>query len=76
MKSNYKQIAVALETLQPFTGNSLKGVQLGDTYRVISYSTQIAEYNTTTGEKWVSPTRYSVTTSRQQNLIRRAWGVN
>jgi hypothetical protein len=75
MKSNYAQIAAALATLQPFTGNSLTAERVGDTYRVTSYRTQIAEWNLTTGEKWVSPTRYSVTTSKQQNLIRRTWGV-
>jgi len=76
MKANYDQIRQHLATLTPFVGNSMRGEKWGDTYRVISYSTQIAEYNTTTGEKWVTPKRYSVTTSKQQNLVRNAWGVN
>jgi hypothetical protein len=76
MKSNYKQIAIALKAIEPFIGNSLRGERWGDEYRVISYRTLIATHNTTTGENWISPTRYSVTTTKQQNLIRRAWGVN
>ena len=76
MSSNYKQIPALIETLTPFTGNSLRGERWGNDYRVYSYTTLIATHNSDTGERWVSPIRYSVTTSRQQNIIKRAWGVN
>lgn len=76
MKANYQQIKAALTNLEPFTGNSLRGERWGNEYRVISYQTLIATNNTDTGEKWVSPRKYSLTTTKQQNIIKCAWDVN
>ena len=71
---NYKTIEQKLQTLTPFHGNSLSAYWNGGAYYVESYTTVIARAS---GDKReVSSTKYSVTTSRQQNLIRRAWGVN
>jgi hypothetical protein len=71
MKDNYKDIERKLVTLTPFTGNSMRGQWEGDTYRVYSYSTLIG-FN-----RWTSfgidDAKYSVTTSRHQNLLRKAW---
>jgi hypothetical protein len=73
---NYKTIEQKLRNREPFRGNSLTGSYWGETYRITSYSTLIAGYNTISGVAWVTPERYSVTTSRHQNLIKRAWGLN
>lgn len=75
MKANYATIKTALANLETFTGNSLSAIISGDEYTVISYRTPIARWNLVTGEKWIDPKRYSVTTSKQQNLIRNTWGV-
>jgi hypothetical protein len=73
---SYNTIRTRLEDRQPFTGNSLRGFWDGDTYKVFSYNTLIATLESGGGPRWVSPTKYSNTTSRGQNLIKQAWGVN
>ena len=88
---NYKTIATKLENRIPFRGNSLTAIIKDDNYSkgyfVYSYNTLIAVYNYEPIEpnanllpweslqRWVNPQKYSQTTSRQQNLIRRAWGI-
>lgn len=76
MQCNYRQIEDRLELFQPFRGNSMTGNWTADneTFVVWSYSTIIAEYDATTGNAWINHRRYSRTTSRQQNLIRKVWG--
>lgn len=75
-KSNYKQIATALTEHATFEGNSARAYRdAGNIYRVISYRTEIANYDLNTGIGWVDSTKYSVTTSKLQNMVRRAWGV-
>lgn len=44
-------------------------------YKIYSYSTLIYAENLQTGEKWLNPHKYSVTTSKQQNIIRRVKNV-
>jgi len=72
---NYKTIETKLANREPFRGNSLTGYILGGIYYVDSYSTQIARVNINGASPWISPTKFSVTTSRQQNLIKRAWAI-
>jgi hypothetical protein len=72
---NYYAISDRLKNREPFTGNSLRGFWDGDTYKVFSYNTLIATLESG-GPRWVSSTKYSNTTSRGQNLIKRAWGLN
>lgn len=76
MYANYSQIERALITLTPFTGNSSRGVWEGNgsdrEYCVYSYSTLIATYNTF-GRATMKARKYSQTTSRLQNIIRKAW---
>lgn len=76
---NYKTIESKLANRQPFTGNSLRGywqpVNGEQTYLVYSYNTLIASIGDGGGPRWVDPTKYSNTTTRQQNLIKRAWGL-
>jgi hypothetical protein len=75
---NYKTIESKLANRERFTGNSLRGYWDGfsGNYVVYSYNTLIATLQDGGGPRWVSPDKYSVTTSRHQNLIRRAWGLN
>lgn len=70
----YSTIAAKLETLTPFDNrNSMSAEWDGDTFVVFSYRTAIATRDLD-GLTWINPERYSVTTSRQQNLVRRVWG--
>lgn len=75
MLDNYNTIHRKASTRTPFKGNSCHAILTeDDRYLVYSYSTLIAEWQPD-GERIVSDRKYSVTTSRQQNIIRRAWGL-
>lgn len=71
---NYKVIEQKLRNLEPFRGNTMTAVYVGEVYKIYSYSTLIAEIGNM-GNKLLNDTKYSVTTSKHQNIIRRAWGV-
>jgi len=71
---NYRTIATKLANREAFRGNSLKAYWIGEVYKVISYNTQIAEVGNM-GNILLNKNKYSVTTSRHQNLIKRAWGI-
>ena len=74
---NYKQIENDLiPNRKPFThSTSMTAYNNGKEYLVYSYQTLIAEINLETGEIVLNPNKYSVTTSKQQNLVKRALGV-
>lgn len=82
-QANYREISELLATLTPFKGNSCHATKevtrTRMEYRVYSYSTLIAEavWDGSEGEleKFLNERKYSVTTSRLQNLIRKAWGL-
>ena len=74
MSDNYRTIQEKLQTLTPFKGNSMSGDWDEDTFVVYSYRTIIAT-STREGHAWATPERYSVTTSKHQGYVRRAWGV-
>ena len=71
---NYKTIATKLANRESFRGNSLNAYWIGEVYKVISYNTLIAEVGNM-GNILLNENKYSVTTSRHQNLIRKAWGI-
>ena len=76
-QANYREISELLATKTPFKGNSCHAfIDDENVYRVFSYSTQIALFQLS-GEPnpWLNPSRYSVTTSRLQNLIKKAWSI-
>jgi TRAP-type C4-dicarboxylate transport system substrate-binding protein len=75
MQDNYKTIQQKLRNREPFKGNSLTAYWEGQVYKVVSYSTLIAEIGNM-GNILISDRKYSVTTSKHQNIIRRAWGIN
>lgn len=75
---SYKEIETKLAELEPFRGNSMTGVlDEWGSYRVYSYSTQIAQaWPTASGiSAKMNNEKFSTTTSRHQNLIRKAWGL-
>lgn len=78
-RATYKTMPALLATLTPFTHGSHSARWDGDVYKVYSYSTLIAtavDVNrgfvdvTTFNEN-----KYSMTTSRLQNIIRKAWAI-
>ena len=77
---NYKTIEQKLRNLEPFHGNSLSGYWNDNKggLDVSSYNTTIGQALFINGEivvDYFNANKYSVTTSRHQNLIRRAWGI-
>lgn len=83
--TSYRNMEEAIRNRVEFTGNSARGYWDGEEYIVVSYNTAIAKANRVTvvgatrneveGGLWLNPNKYSVTTSRLQNIVRRAWGV-
>ena len=73
--TSYSQMENAIFAKDSFTGNSAYANWGSDVYCVYSYTTLIASYDRKTGEVWLNPRKYSNTTSRLQNIIRKAWGV-
>ena len=74
-QANYREIETLLGFKIPFKGNSCHATLDGNTYAVYSYSTLIATLDTATKEINLNERKYSVTTSRLQNLIRKAWAI-
>jgi hypothetical protein len=74
---NYRTIERKLRNLEQFKGNSLRSeIEFYDgkpQYVIYSYRTIIAMHRDGIGA--VIEKKYSTTTSRHQNLIRRAWGL-
>ena len=70
---NYKQIEELLEDRLPFKhGRSMSAdYDNQGVYRVYSYATLIATYDFVSRNWWLNETKYSVTTSKQQNILRR-----
>jgi len=69
--TSLKDCVAAIANTLPFQGNNLKGVNKDNYYCVYSYATLMATFNHLTGEIWENPNRYSVTTSKQMNYVRR-----
>lgn len=72
--ATYKTIPSLIATRTPFThGSHSAYTDTDNRYRVFSYSTEIA---TAKGDEITfNDRKYSVTTSRLQNIIRKAWGI-
>lgn len=80
--SNYAQVERAIKNREEFTGNSCRGYWDDGEYVVVSYNTVIAKATSVRvvgadrgAELWLNPKKYSVTTSRLQNIIKRVWEV-
>jgi SAM-dependent MidA family methyltransferase len=73
---NYKEIEKLIAARKPFKhAHSMRAEVHDDAYRIYSYSTLIASFDFEKCEWWMNEKKYSVTTSKQQNLIRRAAGI-
>lgn len=59
-----------LQQHEAFRASSLSAFWVDDAYIVFSYAEVIGVYNRTTGEKWYNANKYSVTTSKHQNLVK------
>ena len=73
---NYKVIEEKLKRHESFRGNTMWAMWDGaGTYLVFSYQTKIAEYNADDDDgRTLNPRQHSVTTSKHQSIIARAWG--
>ena len=73
---NYKEVQSLIEARKPFKHAHSMRAEITDThYNIYSYSTLIASFDFEMCEWWMNEKKYSVTTSKQQNLIRRAAGI-
>jgi hypothetical protein len=70
---NYKTIATKLANREQFRGNTMTGYQNGETYVIFSYDTPIAWFYQ--GGWELDSRKYSVTTSKHQNIIKRSLGL-
>lgn len=73
-KETYKTMPNKIAQLIPFEGNSARGFWDGHTFKIFSYSTLIASADGINRE-YLNVNRYSVTTSRLQNIIKTAWRI-
>ncbi len=72
---NYKVIESKLKELAPFRGNTMRGEydERGN-YRVFSYAMEIGVWYVLADGKVINPEQRSVTTSKHQSILARAWG--
>ena len=70
------QASELLEQREPFTTGTLSArYDTAGNYLVFSYDQMIAGISTT-GLTELNRTRYSNTTSKHLNIVKRAWGLN
>ena len=75
---NYKSIERKLANGEAFNGNTMSASWSYGVYTVWSYNEPIAEATRTffgVSPKWITPDKFSVTTSKHTNLVRRVWGI-
>lgn len=73
MQDNYRSIEVLAEACIPFNGNTMTGEWDDGKFIVRSYAMIIGAYDRADGTYAINAKRVSNTTSRQQNLLKRAW---
>ena len=74
-KLNYRDCVRAMEARRPFQGNTLYGVSPCDgVYQVYSYSTLFYEEKNGV-VTFHNTNKYSVTSSKHQNYIKKAFGL-
>lgn len=82
LNQSYNEIEASLRHRKPFTHNGSMSAstvmshcdacgEINESYQVRSYSTPIYVECMGCGDKWINPTKYSMTTTRQQKLVRR-----
>lgn len=73
--ATYSTMPNLIRYLTAFKHGSHHATWDGDKYSIYSYTTLIATYDRQTYEVVFNERKYSVTTSRLQNIIRREWGL-
>lgn len=75
MNATYATIPALLATKTPFKHGSCHAfISSSNAYVVVSYDTEIGAW-LASGTKVMNDKKFSVTTSRLQNLIRKAWNI-
>lgn len=79
-KATYRTMPELIATRTPFTHGSAHAYTDTDgRYRIFSYSTEIAHslspFKDGVYANHLNESKYSVTTSRLQNIIRKAWAI-
>lgn len=75
--TNYRDMPAQIRNFESFTHGSCHAINNGREYIVVSYSTPIARAKNIDGV-WhyrLNSRKYSQTTSKLQNIIRRAWAA-
>jgi hypothetical protein len=72
-KITLEQATAHLEQDLGFNAGNLTAVNTDKGYQVFSYGTLIASRKGV--ESWITDTKYSITTSKHTNLIKKAWGL-
>jgi hypothetical protein len=72
---NLGHAQTCIATLDAFSTGTLSGQFEDSVFTVRSYGVAIATRNQN-GVIWVNGNKYSQTTSRHTNLVRKAWGLN
>ena len=73
-KATYREIPALLEQRKPFDGNSCHAFMFGGNYEVYSYQTLILQEIDGKVIYW-NAKKYSVTTSKLQNILRRVFNL-
>lgn len=73
---NYREIETLIRDFKPFKhASSMSAYNNGKEYLIYSYRTLICSVNLEDGKIDFDASKYSVTTSKQQSLIKRALGI-
>lgn len=73
-RATYKTMPALIAAKESFThGSAHAYTNFDGEYVIVSYSTEIATYKD--GVAWLNERKYSMTTSRLQNIIRKAWAI-
>jgi len=74
--TNYRAMQTALENREAFEGNSASAfIDESGKYIIMSYDTIMAVIGENGGVESFNEKKYSMTTSRLQNMIRRAYNI-
>lgn len=76
LKATYRDMGSRIRNLEPYAHASSAGARGPREYVIVSYTTPIAVARLKDDGSWeyrLNARKYSATTSRLQNIIRRAW---
>ena len=64
---------IYIESLSAFQGSNLRAEWNNGVYEVYSYRTLMASFDPRNGDQFINPNKYSVTTSKHMNYVRRGF---